>query len=80
MIKNNTRKGTFLNIILAAVLTAACVIVVRIFYVFTYGVIDDAFIQMVLSGAYTGVPDAHVVYIKYPLAWILKTLFTVMGK
>ena len=78
MIKNNTRKGTFLNIILAAVLTAACVIVVRIFYVFTYGVIDDAFIQMVLSGAYTGVPDAHVVYIKYPLAWILKTLFTVM--
>ena len=78
MINNHTRKGTFLNIILAAVLTAACVIVVRIFYVFTYGVIDDAFIQMVLSGAYTGVPDAHVVYIKYPLAWILKTLFTVM--
>ncbi|MBR5931621.1 MAG: hypothetical protein IKZ95_06285 [Lachnospiraceae bacterium] len=76
MTDNHTRKGTFLNIILAAVLTAAFVIVVRIFYVFTYGVIDDAFIQMVLSGAYTGTPDAHVVYIKYPLAWILKMLFT----
>ena len=77
MINNNTKKGTFLNLILAILLTAVFVIGVRLFYVFTYGVIDDPFIETVLSGAYTGTLDAHVVYIKYPLAWILKTLFSI---
>ena len=80
MIDNNTKKGTFLNLILAVLLTAAFVAGVRLFYVFTYGVIDDPFIETVLSGAYTGELDAHVVYIKYPLAWILKTLFSIWPK
>ena len=74
MINNQTKKGFFVNLIIAVLLTAIFVIAVRALYVFTYGVIDDPFIEMVLSGAYTGTPDAHVVYIKYPLAWILKTL------
>ena len=76
MINNQTKKGFLRNLIIAVCLTAIFVIAVRFLYVFTYGVIDDPFIEMVLSGAYTGTPDAHVVYIKYPLAWILKTLFT----
>ena len=80
MIDNNTKKGTIQNLILTVILTAAFVAGVRLFYVFTYGVIDDPFIETVLSGAYTGTMDAHVVYIKYPLAWILKSLFSLWPK
>lgn len=76
MINNQSKKGFFVNLIIAILLTAAFAVAARFLYVFTYGVIDDPFIEMVLSGAYTGTPDAHVVYIKYPLAWILKMLFT----
>ena len=76
MIDNNTKKGAGLNVLLAFILTALFFAVVIILYDFTYGVIDDPFIATVLNGAYTGSPDAHVVYMKYPLAWILTVLFT----
>lgn len=77
MIKNNSKSGTLINLIIAAVLTAIFVFVVRYFYVFTYGVVDDPFIETVLSGAYTGEASALVVYIKLPLAWLLKTLLEI---
>lgn len=78
MSNNETKKGVLFNIILAFCATALFFAGVILLYDFTYGVIDDPFIATVLNGAYTGMPDAHVVYIKYPLAWILKTLFTVL--
>ena len=76
MIDNNTKKGAGLNVLLAFILTALFFAAVILLYDFTYGVIDDPFIATVLNGAYTGTPDAHVVYMKYPLAWILTVLFT----
>lgn|GEM_PF-2397919 len=75
MIDNNTKKGAGLNVLLAFILTAVFFAAVILLYDFTYGVIDDPFIATVLNGAYTGTPDAHVVYMKYPLAWILVLLF-----
>ena len=76
MIQNRTPKGAALNALIALVLTSMFFVGVHLFYSFTYGVVDDPFIATVLNGAYTGTPDAHVVYIKYPLAWILTLLFT----
>lgn len=76
MIDNNTKKGAGFNLLLALILSALFFAGIILLYDFTYGVIDDPFIATVLNGAYTGTPDAHVVYIKYPLAWILMTLFT----
>lgn len=75
MIDNNTKKGAGLNGLLAFILTAIFFAAIIFLYDFTYGVIDDPFIATVLNGAYTGTPDAHVVYMKYPLAWILVLLF-----
>lgn len=76
MIQNRTPKGAALNALIALILTSLFFIGVHLFYTFTYGVVDDPFIATVLNGAYTGTPDAHVVYMKYPLAWILTMLFT----
>lgn len=74
---NETKKGVLINCILSLAMTVAFVVVVKLFYQFTYGVIDDPYIEAMLSGAYTGTPEANVVYIKYPLAALLAYLYTV---
>lgn len=78
MTGNNTKKEAALHALLAAVLTALFFTGTILLYEYTYGVVDDPFIASVLNGAYTGTPDAHVVYIKYPLAFLLKTLFVLI--
>jgi nitrogen regulatory protein PII-like uncharacterized protein len=39
---------------------------------------DDRVMLELLSGSYTGTPDAHVFFIKYPLAYLIKTLYTIV--
>lgn len=38
---------------------------------------DDAMMRSILSGSYTGTPDGHAVYMKYPLTGILSLLYRV---
>lgn len=38
---------------------------------------DDVMLKAIVSGEITGVPDAHLIYIMFPLGLILKTLYTV---
>lgn len=40
------------------------------------GINDDWGMYSTLSGAYTGTPDAHVMFFLYPLAWFLAKLYT----
>lgn len=40
------------------------------------GINDDWGMYSILSGAYTGTPDAHVMFFLYPLAWLLAKLYT----
>ncbi|NLL78323.1 MAG: hypothetical protein GX234_00615 [Clostridiales bacterium] len=44
---------------------------------FIYTVNDDLFMKNILSGAYLGVPDAHTVYMEYPLCMVLAALYKV---
>lgn len=37
---------------------------------------DDWGMYSILSGAYTGTPDAHVMFFLYPLSWLLSRLYT----
>lgn len=41
---------------------------------------DDVTMRSILSGSYTGTPDGHAVYMKYPLAGILSILYGVVGE
>lgn len=42
---------------------------------FIYTVNDDLFIKNILSGAYLGTPDGHVVYMEYPLSYLIQSLY-----
>ena len=41
---------------------------------------DDVTMRSILSGSYTGVPDGHVVYMKYPLTGMLSLLYRLTDK
>lgn len=63
------------------------VILVILFYLLellfltpVFGINDDWTVYSVLSGAYTGKPDAHVLFILYPFAWILEKLYTLTNQ
>lgn len=47
---------------------------------FTYEVNDDAAIVQILDGSYTGTPDGHAIFIKYPLSWIIAKLYELNPK
>ncbi len=40
---------------------------------------DDVTMRSILSGAYTGTPDGHAVYMQYPLTGILALLYRICG-
>ncbi|MBO5283227.1 MAG: hypothetical protein J6B43_08900 [Lachnospiraceae bacterium] len=40
---------------------------------------DDVTMRSIVSGAYTGTPDGHAVYMKYPLTFLLAGLYRLSG-
>ena len=44
---------------------------------FRYEVNDDAVIAQILDGSFTGTPDAHGVFVEYPLSWIMSALYRI---
>lgn len=43
-----------------------------------YLINDDSVIEGFLSGRFTGVPDGHAVYLRYPLSWLLSRLYALV--
>lgn len=41
---------------------------------------DDVTMRMIVSGAITGIPDGHAVFIMYPLSWLLCLLYKVTNQ
>ena len=41
---------------------------------FSYEVNDDAVIVQILDGSFTGTPEAHAIFVRYPLSWIITGL------
>lgn len=66
--KRKSEPVTVLAVLLALVLTG-------ILCPMTYYLNDDVMIRSILSGAYTGTPDGHAVYMKYPLTGIISLLY-----
>ena len=42
---------------------------------FCYEVNDDALVAQFLDGSYTGSPEAHAFYVRYPLSWLIAKLY-----
>lgn len=58
---------------LAAVLPLMYIVVKTV--PFSYEINDDALIVQFLDGSYTGSPEAHAFYVRYPLSWMIARLY-----
>ena len=65
----------FLDLFLALVSVLPLLTVICRSVPFSYEVNDDATIVQILDGSYTGTPDGHSIFVRYPLSWIIKTLY-----
>ncbi len=45
-----------------------------------YSMNDDGMMKSILSGAYTGTPDGHAVYMKYPLTGLISMLYRITDR
>lgn len=61
--------------LLALVVSGLFLGIVLLIYGFNYSINDDPTMVSILNGSYTGTPDAHAIFLKYPLAWVIKTLY-----
>lgn len=68
-------KNTRLYAVAFTVLIAAVCLILSLKVPFIYTVNDDLFMKNILSGAYLGAPDAHTVYMEYPLCALLAFLY-----
>lgn len=71
--KNSRYFNYFLAILTAGIL---CVFFYHHFTI-SYYINDDVTMRNIASGAYSGTPDGHVIYIKYVLGWILSSLYKI---
>lgn len=64
--------------ILPYIITIACMLILLIIYGFYMSSNDDSLLRSISSGAYTGTPDEHLIYIMIPLGLILKGLYSIL--
>lgn len=69
-----TEKKWFGFVILSVVVMAIMILCPPVFYLN-----DDVTMRSILSGAYTGSPNGHAAYMKYPLTGVLAFLYSVAG-
>lgn len=65
------------NIIFAFIGTAILYGFIMFFFNFYFDINDDVTIKNILNGSFSGTPDAHAVYIQYPLAFIISALYRI---
>ena len=73
--KEKEYRYSIISYICATVITTLLYLIAGHFFRFYYDLNDDVLIKDILSGAYTGSPDAHNIQMLYPLAWIFKVLY-----
>ena len=69
-------KKHWLEWVVATVFTLLAALVITWQYTYLCDTNDDVLLRNIVSGAFSGTPDGHTVYIMYPLGWLLKTAYT----
>ena len=80
MAENKHLKNNLFRVIFCAVLC--------LFFAFVFGAVfqqffisnDDITLLSIMNGSYTGAPEAHLIYIMYPLGLLFKFLYTLAPK
>ena len=63
--------------VVAFLLTLVACIGISVVFGYCFRSNDDAMLRNIVSGNYTGMPDAHLIYVMYPLGLLWKGLYTV---
>lgn len=80
MENKNTEKYNSISIIVSVAVVTLLYAVIARYFRFFYDLNDDALIASILSGSYTGVPEAHCIQMLYPVSWILTKLYGINPK
>lgn len=84
--KENEEKISFdtilghINKYIPLIMTAGALILATAVFGLFLSSNDDALIRAIAEGSYTGKPDAHLIYVMYPLGLILKLMYTIVPK
>lgn len=74
--KTGYKIGNFLfELILSLLAVLPMIYQICVMIPFSYEVNDDSAMTQILSGSYTGSPNAHAVFLRYPLSWIIKMMY-----
>ena len=73
---NTNRKGLFVSVFYSAWITLLTIFAISLSYEPLLGP-DDVGIRNIVSGLYTGIPEAHTYFMKYPITKILSILYRV---
>lgn len=73
MRKDGCRTG--ISLALSLVISAVCGFAVYRAAGFVYAIGDDVIMRDIVSGAFTGRPDGHLIFIKYALGYVLSRLY-----
>lgn len=71
-------KQHWFELVSALLFIAVVMIGVSVIFGYCFSTNDDAMLRNIVSGNYTGTPDAHLVYVMYPLSFIWKCLYSMV--
>lgn len=75
--KTYLKKHCFDNVI-SIILVGLSAIGITAVFGYSFSTNDDAMLRNIVSGNFTGTPEAHLIYIMYPLGFIWKGLYQIM--
>lgn len=73
-------KRHWLEYVLSAIFTLSAMSLISTQFIYLCDTNDDVLMRSIVSGTYTGSPDAHLVYIMYPLGCLLKACYGLSSK
>lgn len=71
--------GTKLHVLAALAISFLCGLVVFHITGFIYAIADDVIMRDIASGAFSGKPDGHLIFVRYVLGFLLSRLYLLNG-
>lgn len=71
--------GTKLHVLAALAISFLCGLVVFHITGFIYAIADDVIMRDIASGAFSGTPDGHLIFVRYVLGFLLSRLYLFNG-
>lgn len=78
MYNDDRKRNNIIIFVLCLIMTAAVTFILGRKFSFVLSSNDDVLLRSIASGNYTGKPEAHLIYIMYPLGLIFKGLYSVL--